>query len=128
MASPPTYDDAVYVFNKRAKHMLRMLKEDVPGDPIISMVKSAIKAVKAINRGYMYDVYNTIIYPRYSIQIAAKHPFFLDQDFMVVVPMTAWIVPYLKDVYNMIPEARREDYWREIHKLGRAPAPLAPPS
>jgi len=45
----------VYVFNKRIKHIIGMLNaDDLPGNPLASLVKTMFKTIKSMNKNYAH--------------------------------------------------------------------------
>lgn len=107
----------VYVFNKRLKNLIGMLKADLPGNPLVALVNTMFKTMKSINKRYVFLVYHTDFLPRHGAAIAAKEPFFADPSFVDFVPMLAPIVPGIIDFYNSITPMRRDEFWAELHKL-----------
>jgi len=107
----------VYVFNKRIKHIIGMLNADLPGNPLVSLVKTMFKTIKSMNKNYVFLVYHTDILPRHGTAILAKEPFFTDPSFSGSIPMLTPIVPGIVEFYNSIPQTRRDDFWAELHKL-----------
>jgi len=117
MTESAAAEAVVYVFNKRIKNLIGMLKADLPGNPLVSLVKTMFKTMKAMNKSYVFLVYHTDFLPRYGAAILAKEPFFADPSFSESIPMLAPIVPGIVDFYNSITQKRRDEFWAELHKL-----------
>lgn len=112
-----------YVFNKRVKQLIRMLRSDVPSlGSSLDVLYCAYKTVKAISRSHLRNVYMREVMPRYSEHIRTRTPFFLDAHLLqssniAASPTLQWLLPYTVALYDAIPEERRPAYWREIQAL-----------
>jgi hypothetical protein len=110
-------DVAVYIFNKRIKHMFRMLGVDSPNHPTISLLKAAFKTIKAIDKAYVRTVFLRDVVPTYGDSIRVKEPFFSDPKFAESMPLLAWVLPSLCSIYKDLLPTRQKDYWKEFQGL-----------
>lgn len=109
--------DSVRAFNKRIKHLIAMMTMDCPGDPFVSVVKASAKVVKKVNRSYVYNMYHNDILPRYKQEISARRPFFLSDEIKQAVPLVAWLLPHVSELYHSLPPERIDEYWTHIAQL-----------
>lgn len=110
-------NDQIYVFNKRLKYIIKMADMDSPGDPFISLVKATFKTVKAMSKSYMFDVYINDVLPLYKDEIDKKQPFFMNDNIETNLPVIAWLIGNVREIYLSLPPERVEEYWHHIHKL-----------
>lgn len=112
-----THSDDVYVFNKRLMHMIGMLAIDCPGDPFVQLVKTSAKTIKSVKKDHLYNVYIEEIVSRFGDAIKHREAFFMHENIEELLPMAAWFIPHVQELYLSLSQERIDEYWKHICKL-----------